>query len=320
MKHKKARSNPLSKKGKRVLLFSSLGLAASIGLLLALTPRKAKAAARGATTAITPTEAGNEGVESPVVSPSPTAASSTTTPLDDKTPAFAPSVEAGDKLVDGATLLDYPVDLSPGTITIAKPYPQADSPKLAVSFKLAPELGLSQNPEVIAREIALRLGKDKAAYQPTDAEVRMLAYMLAMERPNTGGRITELDAQRERAGMLWAVVNRIQKSGKSIKNTISSTDFVGYYKDFDSTSLMDQKLKEYPEFKGFVKAFFKGYLQEETRDLTSWVHAGYIYVKRWRAWSLPAGTRNQNGSIISGTSFAEPLYIGEAVFSRGIPF
>ena len=325
MKYIQKRKNPAKKSSKsrmstsqKVVLFGGMGLATAVGLAFLLTPKKAIASSN--------VKGGSDTAGGRKADPTPSSAKgedivpkSTTTPMGEVEKALTPTQTSGDRVVGGVTLLDYTIDTNPGTVSLTKPYPKADSPTLTVSFERAPALGLSLNPEVIAAEIAIRMGKSsKSEYTPTNDEVRMLAYMLYKERPDTGGRITEIDAQRERAGMLWSVVNRIAKSGKSIKNTISGTDFVGYYKDFDDPTLMDNALTSYPDFKKFVKAFFKGHLQEELTNLTSWVHAGYKYVKRWRSWSLPEGTLDQNGNVISGTSFATPLYVGEALFSRGV--
>jgi len=311
MKHLKTRNNPMKKNVKNNLfILGSLGIATTLGLYLVLRPKSASAAKASAKDSKEPKNLGPRGE----AEASPTSSSSS------KRETPTPPVRPGSDLsFDGYTFLNYPVNLTPGSVEISKPYPDSDSPLLTVSFPVAPALGLSENPSQIAGQIATKMRSGSTAeYKPTSDEIRMLAYILCKERPSTGGRITEVEAQRERASMLWCVANRIEKSGKSIKNTISSTSFVGYYQDFDDKTKMDNVIAEHPEFKAFVKAFFKGYFPQEAVDTTSWVHAGHKYVKRWRAWTLPAGTLDQNGNVITGTSFSQPYYIGEAVFSRGI--
>ena len=292
-----------------LFILGSLGIATGLGLYLALRPKSASAAQSSEKN---PKEPKNLGPRPEAdASPASDTSSSRQTPM----PAATPG---SDMTFDGYTFLNYPVNLEPGSVNIAKPYPDKDSPLLTVTFPIAPAYGLSENPGQIASQIAKKMHSSSSEYKPTSDEIRMLAYILCKERPTTGGRITEVEAQRERAAMLWCVANRIEKSGKSIKNTISSTNFVGYYKDFDDKTTMDNALEQHPEFRPFVKAFFKGCFPQEAIDTTSWVHAGHIYVKRWRAWTLPAGTVDQNGDVITGTSFSQPYYLGEAVFSRGI--
>jgi hypothetical protein len=348
MKHvkpkNKIRKNPL---GKSAFILGGLGVLGAVGLYFVLRPKEAEAADTGLKKKEIERLPEQEFEDVPIESvegefdpPSGEGNTSDTTNTGGgSTPAgeqvgldTTPVVQ--DIIFDKhLTLLDYPDQTKNlGTKTISKPYPELDSPLLAVTFKRAPMYGVGNDTVGIAKTIATRMGSVDDEYVPTDDEITMLAYVLFKERPNTGGRITELEAQRERAAMLWAVVERIWASGKSIKDTVSSSNFVGYYKDFDDVPAMNTALKDQDFLKSYVKAFFKGYFPQEAVATTSWVHAGWVHVKRWKSWSLPAGTKapilvdgkplivegKEQKAVIENTSTSTPYYIGEAVFSRGI--
>jgi hypothetical protein len=326
MKHstskKNVRKNPARK---AALVLGGLGLVSALGLYLVLRPKEAEASElkKKDVERLPEQNIEEQDVNAVEREIDPASGGDTSdsagrnTPEGERVGLDTPVVQ--DIVFDqNLTLIDYPEKTAVGTKKISKPYPEVSSPLLAVTFKNAPMYGVGNDVPGIAKTIATRMGSTADEYVPTDDEITMLAYTLFKERPNTGGRISELDAQRERAAMLWAVVERIWSSGKSIKDTVSSSNFVGYYKDYDDVPAMNAALADKEFLKSYVKAFFKGYFPQEAVDTTSWVHAGHVWVKRWKSWSLPQGTKDQAGNVIGNTSTSTPYYIGEAVFSRGI--
>lgn len=328
----KARKNPV---GKKIFLLGGLGVLGAVGLYFVLRPKEAEATeVKKKEIERLPEQDFEEqpidSVEGELDPPSSSSPSNNTsggnTPEGEQVGLDTTPVVENIVFDKHLTLLDYPTNLNTGTTKISKPYPEVDSPLLTVTFKNAPMYGIGNDLPGIAKTIATRMGSTADEYTPTDDEITMLAYTLFKERPNTGGgRITEIAAQRERAAFLWAVVERIWASGKSIKDTVSSSNFVGYYKDFDDIDAMNTALETQEFLKSYVKAFFKGYFPQEAVDTTSWVHAGWVHVKRWKSWSLPSGTKytvivdgKEEKRLIENTSTTTPYYIGEAVFSRGI--
>ncbi len=207
----------------------------------------------------------------------------------------------GNRNYNGITLLDYKVNLEPGFVTFSKPFPSSSSPLLSVNFQRAPMLGLCRNPTENAKKIA-------EIAKPTNEELNILAKVLQTERNGGIGKIAE---QRERVGFLWSILNRVQKSGRTIKGVCCRSDLVSYYK-----SLFDVSNSEVnSDVKKLVQAFFDGHFNNEVGSAMNWVHATR-YLSRFPRWTLPSGTLDQSGHMISGTSKIKPISIGQAIFSK----
>lgn len=219
------------------------------------------------------------------------------------TPKEDPNFELpiGNRDYKGITLLDYKVNLEPGFVNFKKPFPSSSSPLLSVDFQRAQMLGLCRNPTENAKKIA-KIAK------PTNEELNILAKVLQTERNGGIGKIAE---QRERIGFLWSILNRVQNTGRTIKGVCCRSDLVSYYKSLFDVSNSDVN----PNVKKLVEAFFDGHFNNEVGTAMNWVHASR-YLSRFPSWTLPSGTLDQSGNMISRTSKITPTSIGQAIFSK----
>jgi len=227
----------------------------------------------------------------------------------------APSIlPAGNRTIGSTVFYDYEKNENPGTYTFTE---NLKGSPLTVTFRAAPRRGLATNIAENAKYIGQLMGVS-GAYKPSDAEVDALAYMILRERNAIGRLSSEVEAQRERVAMLWAVVNRVYSYKRTIVGVLCRSDMVSYYEDFKDPSKCQSHHNWTPEnraaFKDLVRGFFEGNFNCETEGLQNWLHPSGA--KNWVSWYLPAGTRDASGSEISKTSTIEPLAFEDAVFSR----
>ncbi len=215
---------------------------------------------------------------------------------------------AGNRTYEDLLLLDYVVDPSTPTVTKTKPY--KDLGDLTLSLKRAPALGLAVDPSVNAKRIAQLLGVNADKYVPTDDEVTKLAYVISRERSsgaNIGqGSMSPVNVQRERAALLWAMINAIpayiQHYGyDDAPHTIGEllargTEYVNYVENpkMSNFDVMNKQLSpdnrniDPINFRTFVKAFFDGHFNDEIGNNTNWVHAK---IKSWTFFVIPPKSR-----------------------------
>jgi hypothetical protein len=220
----------------------------------------------------------------------------------------------------GMTLLDYPLNETTGPYSFTVNY---QSRPLTVSFKGAPMYGLAKGNQILenAKYIGEILGTSGQKYQPTSNEILQLAYLVYRERSGLGRLSNNVELQRERAALLWCIMNRILSTGRSIYNTLHRSDLVSYYGDFNQTSSMESSLSSQAfDYKTFVKAFFDGYFFNEVPEQTNWSHPITLQKNgsSWRTWHLASGTKDANGNIISNTSRSIPVAMEDCVFSRAL--
>ena len=219
-------------------------------------------------------------------------------------------------------LYDYPVNENTGPYSFTVNY---QGVPLTVSFKGAPRYGLAKG--IQREENAKYIGKimdvENGKYNPTQTEILQLAYLIFRERSGLGRLSSSIELQRERAAMLWCVMNRILKTGRSIARTLSSSDMVSYYRDFDDSSKMQSALAgERFDYQTFVKAFFDGYFFNEVPQQTNWSHPVTLQRAgaRWSTWHLPSGTRDASGNLIGNTSRSIPTAMEDCIFPRALEF
>lgn len=239
------------------------------------------------------------------------ASTSNQTPESPRAPSVLP---AGDRTIGNTLFYDYEKNENPGTYTFTENFNNAP---LTVTFKAAPRRGLATNISENAKYIGQLMGV-KGVYVPSAAEVDALAYMILRERNAIGKLSSQIEAQRERVAMLWAVVNRVYSFKRSIIGVLSRSDMVSYYKDFKDPTKCESHHNWTSEnrvaFKDLVRGFFEGNFTCETEGLQNWLHPSGA--RTWVSWYLPEGTTDASGAIISKTSTIEPLAFEDAVFSR----
>ena len=263
--------------------------------------------------------------------PNPTTTTTTTTndqnmPQIDTTPIEQQNTNAhidhpiADVNYQDIVLYDYPLDENTGPYTFTVNY--QGSP-LTVSFKGAPRYGLAKGSqrEENAKYIGNIMDVANGKYQPTSNEILQLAYLVFRERSGLGRLSNQIELQRERAAMLWCVLNRILKTGRSIGRTLGGSDMVSYYRDFDNPSKMKDALaNESFDYQAFVRAFFDGYFFNEVPQQTNWSHPVTLQRAgaRWSTWHLPYGTKDANGNLIGNTSRSIPTAMEDCVFPRAL--
>lgn len=221
---------------------------------------------------------------------------------------------------EGTVLYDYPINENMGPYTFTVNY--QGSP-LTVSFKGAPRFGLAKGiqREENAKYIGQIMDVVNGKYTPTNNEILQLAYLVFRERSGLGRLSSQVELQRERAAMLWCVLNRILKTGRSIDRTLSGSDMVSYYRDFDNPSKMRSALAgESYDYQAFVRAFFDGYFFNEVPQQTNWSHPVTLQRSgaRWSTWHLPYGTKDASGHMIGNTSRTIPTAMEDCVFPRAL--
>jgi len=261
--------------------------------------------------------------------PNPTTSTTTTTrqenqvesiPTEQHTTPTTTATPTADVNYENIVLYDYPLDEHTGPYTFTVNY--HGSP-LTVKFEGAPRYGLAkgiqreENAKYIGKIMDVANGK----YKPTANEVLQLAYLIFRERSGLGRLSGEIELQRERVAMLWCVLNRILKTGRSISRTLSSSDMVSYYRDFDNPSKMKAALDgENYNYQALVRAFFDGYFFNEVPQQTNWSHPVTLQRSgaRWSTWHLPSGTKDASGNIIGNTSRTVPTAMEDCVFPRAL--
>ncbi len=242
----------------------------------------------------------------------------------EETPPTSQNVPAKVPIADvnyaGMTLYDYPINEKMGPYSFTVNYQNVP---LTVSFEGAPRYGLAKGSqkEENAKYIGQIMDVPSGKYHPTNKEILQLAYLVYRERSGLGRLSSSIELQRERAAMLWCILNRILKTGRSIERTLSSSDMVSYYRDFDDVSKMQSALAGQGfDYQNFVKAFFDGYFFNEVPQQTNWSHPVTLQKSgaRWSTWHLPYGTKDASGNMIGNTSRTIPTAMEDCVFPRAL--
>jgi hypothetical protein len=248
----------------------------------------------------------------------------------------------GNRMYDNLLLLDYVVDPSTPIVKMTRPY--KDYGDLTLDLKRAPALGLAKNPDENARIIAALLGSNDDKYKPTDEEVTKLAYVVSRERSSGAdlgrGPMSPVNVQRERAAILWAIINAIPAYIKhygysNAPHTIDEvlargTEYLNYkenpkmnnFNEMNRQLRADNRNLDPIDFRTLVRAFFDGHFNNEIGNNTNWVHAK---VKKWSFFVIPPDARFPNGATVKskcsrpyGCTSSEDVYIfqPDGIFGR----
>jgi hypothetical protein len=222
---------------------------------------------------------------------------------------------SGNRSYGNITLLDYVVDPSTPLVPMTRKY--KDYGDLTIYLKRAPALGLAQNPQQNAKQIAALLGSNANKYNPTDAEVTKLAYVLSRERSSGAdlgqGRMSPINVQRERAAILWSIINAIpayikhygySKAPHTIDEVLArGTEYLNYaenprmsdFNEMNDQLRPDNRNLDPLDFRTFVRAFFDGQFNNEIGNSTNWVHSK---VKKWSFFVIPPDAKFSNGQTV----------------------
>ena len=222
---------------------------------------------------------------------------------------------SGNRSYGNITLLDYVVDPSTPLVPMTRKY--KDYGDLTIYLKRAPALGLAQNPQQNAKQIAALLGSNANKYNPTDAEVTKLAYVLSRERSSGAdlgqGRMSPINVQRERAAILWSIINAIpgyikhygySKAPHTIDEVLArGTEYLNYaenprmsdFNEMNEQLRPDNRNLDPLDFRTFVRAFFDGQFNNEIGNSTNWVHSK---VKKWSFFVIPPDAKFSNGQTV----------------------
>ncbi len=166
--------------------------------------------------------------------------------------------------------------------------------------KTAYALGLIETPDTaITPNLELPESRQYDAYLPDSNTLIYLAKIVACEiiYQNT------FDKQREMAGVLWCLINRVTTGStkmkeRSVANFVKAIEpWVGYNPD---TLLEGNDAKKAVAscLVPFVKAFFRGFFNDETHGSTHWAHIDAMVKRCPPAYYYPQGTKTRGGLTI----------------------